>query len=48
MTKKKMDEMTLMRQKALESGKVVVTETKIGSKLRAQILRNYGLVIKGS
>ena len=29
MARKKMDEMTLLREKALESGKIVITKTKI-------------------
>ena len=46
MARKKMDEMTLLREKALESGKVVVTKTKINPKLKMQLLKNYGLVVK--
>ena len=44
--RKKMDEMTLLREKALESGKIVVTETKINPKLKMQLLKNYGLIVK--
>ncbi len=46
MARKKMDEMTLLREKALESGKVVVTETKINPKLKMQLLKNYGIIVK--
>ena len=46
MAKKKMDEITLMREEALRSGKVVVTKKIIDPKLRMQLLKNYGLIIK--
>ena len=46
MAKKKVDEMTLMREEALRAGRVVVTKRTIDPKLKAQLLRNYGLVVK--
>lgn len=46
MAKKKVDEITLLREKALETGKVVVTEKSIDPKIKMQLLKNYGLVIK--
>jgi hypothetical protein len=46
MAKRKVDEITLMREKALDSGKVVVTKKSIDHKLRMQLLKNYGLVVK--
>ncbi len=48
MAKRKVDEITLMREKALETGKVVVTEKSIDPKIKIQLLKNYGIVIKGS
>jgi hypothetical protein len=46
MAKKKKDEMTVKREIALKSGKVVVTQEDINPKLRMQLLKNYGLFIQ--
>lgn len=46
MAKKKMDEMTLMREKALKSGKVVVMQRTIDPKIKTQLLKNYGFFIQ--
>lgn len=46
MAKRKVDEITLMREEAIRTGKVVVSQKSIDPKIRMQLLRNYGLVIK--
>jgi len=46
MAKKKKDEMTLMREKALNSGRIVNTQRPIDSKIRSQLLKNYGLFVR--
>lgn len=46
MAKKKKDEITLMREKALKSGRIVVARRDINPKIRMQLLKNYGLFIK--
>jgi len=46
MAKKKVDEITLMRRKAVNSGKIVVKEKSMDPKLKLQLLKNYGIVIK--
>jgi hypothetical protein len=46
MAKKKKSEITLMRKKAVNSGRVVVTERSIDPKIKMQLLKNYGLVVK--
>ncbi|NCO96922.1 MAG: hypothetical protein GW780_02125 [Candidatus Aenigmarchaeota archaeon] len=46
MAKKKKDEMTLMREKALNSGRIVNTQRPIDPKIRSQLLKNYGLFVR--
>ncbi|MEM5793551.1 MAG: hypothetical protein QXY45_04335 [Candidatus Aenigmatarchaeota archaeon] len=48
MAKKKVDEITLIREKAINSGRIVVSQKNINPKLRMQLLKNYGLVVKQS
>ena len=46
MAKKKVDEITLLRNHAMKTGRVVVSQKTINQKLKIQLLKNYGIVVE--
>ena len=46
MARKKKDIITLLREDAIKSGRVVETKRDINPKIKMQLLKNYGLVVR--
>ena len=46
MARKKKDIITLLREDAIKSGRVVETKRDIDPKIKIQLLKNYGFVVR--